>query len=275
MWQILSSDYDTQASYYGVKKASEPVHVQMNLPDLTAAVVNNTTVPLKNVISWARVFSADAKALFSHKQRMTVEPGQEADAFQLELPSESANDVAFVKLELQDNDGQLLSENFYWQASQEQTYKKLDNLPTVSITASAAEAQMGDSTRVAVRISNPSRTFAIMSKITLRNASAETRVLPAYLTDNYISYLPGEKRNVTIEAPTSAIKGHCRSASRVGMLKQFSKRTWRPKEAAGAQRSRSSISLAVALLAESIRSGISVGIAFPSISLALAGRHSR
>ena len=207
MWQILSSDYDTQASYYGVKKASEPVHVQMNLPDLTAAVVNNTTVPLKNVILSARVFSADAKALFSHKQRMTVEPGQEADAFQLELPSESANDVAFVKLELQDNDGQLLSENFYWQASQEQTYKKLDNLPTVSITASAAEAQMGDSTRVAVRISNPSRTFAIMSKITLRNASDETRVLPAYLTDNYISYLPDEKRNVTIEAPTSAIKG--------------------------------------------------------------------
>ncbi len=32
-WQIYSADYDTQASYYGVKKASEPLHVQMNLPD--------------------------------------------------------------------------------------------------------------------------------------------------------------------------------------------------------------------------------------------------
>ena len=32
-WQIYSSDYDTHAAYYGVKKASEPVHVQMNLPD--------------------------------------------------------------------------------------------------------------------------------------------------------------------------------------------------------------------------------------------------
>ena len=36
MWQILSSDYDTQASFYGVKKGSEPIHVQLNLPDLTA-----------------------------------------------------------------------------------------------------------------------------------------------------------------------------------------------------------------------------------------------
>ena len=31
MWQILSSDYDTQASFYGVKKACEPVHVQLDL----------------------------------------------------------------------------------------------------------------------------------------------------------------------------------------------------------------------------------------------------
>ncbi len=31
-WQIYSSDYDTQASYYGVKSACEPLHAQMNLP---------------------------------------------------------------------------------------------------------------------------------------------------------------------------------------------------------------------------------------------------
>ena len=45
MWQILSSDYDTQASFYGVKKACEPVHVQLDLSDYTVAVVNTTTAP--------------------------------------------------------------------------------------------------------------------------------------------------------------------------------------------------------------------------------------
>ncbi|HEV2273144.1 MAG TPA: LamG-like jellyroll fold domain-containing protein, partial [Acidobacteriaceae bacterium] len=29
VWQIISHDYDTQASFYGVKKACEPVHVQL------------------------------------------------------------------------------------------------------------------------------------------------------------------------------------------------------------------------------------------------------
>ncbi|RYY05236.1 MAG: glycoside hydrolase family 2, partial [Alphaproteobacteria bacterium] len=40
-WQIFSSDYDTHSSFYGVKKASEPVHVQMNLPDHKVVLVNN------------------------------------------------------------------------------------------------------------------------------------------------------------------------------------------------------------------------------------------
>ena len=36
-WQILSSDYDTQASFYGVKKASEMLHVQLETTDLPGA----------------------------------------------------------------------------------------------------------------------------------------------------------------------------------------------------------------------------------------------
>ena len=46
MWQILSSDYDTQASYYAVKKASEPIHIQLDPSNYSVDVVNNTTAPL-------------------------------------------------------------------------------------------------------------------------------------------------------------------------------------------------------------------------------------
>ena len=41
-WQIYSSDYDTAAAYYAVKKACEPLHAQLNLPDYRLAVVNTT-----------------------------------------------------------------------------------------------------------------------------------------------------------------------------------------------------------------------------------------
>jgi len=32
-WNFLSSDYDTQSSFYGTQKACEPVHAQLNLAD--------------------------------------------------------------------------------------------------------------------------------------------------------------------------------------------------------------------------------------------------
>ncbi len=45
-----------------------------------------------------------------------------------------------------------------------------------------------------------------MSKLTLRNPDG-TRVLPAYYSDNYVSLLPGELRQIQIECPASAVKG--------------------------------------------------------------------
>ena len=42
MWQMYSSDYDTQASFYGIRKANAPLHVQMDLSDHTVELVNTT-----------------------------------------------------------------------------------------------------------------------------------------------------------------------------------------------------------------------------------------
>jgi hypothetical protein len=43
--------------------------------------------------------------------------------------------------------------------------------------------------------------------VTLRNAADGTRVLPAYISDNYVSMLPGETRKIRIESPADAVKG--------------------------------------------------------------------
>jgi hypothetical protein len=65
-WQILSSDYDTQSSFYGVKKACEPVHVQLDLSNYNVAAVNTTTDALTGfVISRERVFARQQTAASS------------------------------------------------------------------------------------------------------------------------------------------------------------------------------------------------------------------
>ena len=62
MWQILSSDYDTQASFYGVKKACEPLHVQLDLATDAVQVVNTTPQAAGTVRVTADVFSLDNKS---------------------------------------------------------------------------------------------------------------------------------------------------------------------------------------------------------------------
>ena len=58
-----------------------------------------------------------------------------------------------------------------------------------------------------VQLQNAGTTVALENKLTLVNAADGTRILPAYYSDNYVSLLPGESREVEIEYPASAAKG--------------------------------------------------------------------
>ena len=67
MWQILSSDYDTQASFYGTMKACEPMHIQLDLVTHDVELMNTTNTPLADATITADVFSLDNKSLL-HQQ---------------------------------------------------------------------------------------------------------------------------------------------------------------------------------------------------------------
>src|SRR5712672_2363906 len=62
-WQIYSSDYDTAAAYYAVKKACEPVHAQLNLPDFGLAVINTTQTDQRQLVLRSRLMSLDNRLL--------------------------------------------------------------------------------------------------------------------------------------------------------------------------------------------------------------------
>ena len=65
MWEIFTSDYDRQASYYGTKKACEPLHVQLD-PENDTVSVSNTTIKAHSGLKLnARVYSLDNRLLLS------------------------------------------------------------------------------------------------------------------------------------------------------------------------------------------------------------------
>ncbi len=47
---------------------------------------------------------------------------------------------------------------------------------------------------------NPKHVVALLAHIQLRRQSSNQRVLPTYYSDNYVSFLPGESRTISVEA---------------------------------------------------------------------------
>jgi len=64
----------------------------------------------------------------------------------------------------------------------------------------------GEQQRVKVGLENTGSIAAIELKLTLLEADGKTRVLPAYYSDNYVSLLPGEKKEIVVECPKEAVK---------------------------------------------------------------------
>lgn len=206
-WQILSSDYDTQASYYGVKKACEPVHVQLDLSDYEVDVVNTTVAAMPDASLSTKVYSLENKLLFENNQKLQVGANALTPGFKLELAPFLSTGMVFVRLALSDATGKAISDNLYWLGGGESPYRPLNRLPPATLSTSASASHDGDEIKIQVQLENRGTSAALANKLTLETASDGARILPAYLTDNYISLLPGETRTVEIKYPASAAEG--------------------------------------------------------------------
>jgi len=207
VWQILNSDYDTPSSYYGVKKACEPVHVQLDLSNYSVAVVNTTNDGRSGLSISASVYSIDNKLLLHHEEKKDASADATTDGFKLELaPVLTPDAVVFVKLELRNAAGELLSENFYWLGAESASYRRLSRLATTSMSVTAKSTPLGDSVRIRVDLRNDGTSASLANKLTLRNSDG-SRILPAYYSDNYVSLLPGESREIDVEYPAKEGKG--------------------------------------------------------------------
>ena len=79
MWQIMSHDYDTHAAYYGVKSASQPVHIQMRLPDYRIQLVNNGQTPIPNAAVRLKIVALDGRLLLDRRYAMQGAAGGVTD----------------------------------------------------------------------------------------------------------------------------------------------------------------------------------------------------
>jgi lysophospholipase L1-like esterase len=197
MWQILSHDYDTHGSFYGVKRGAEPVHVQLNLPDYRAMVINNPSRALDKVTVSYQAYGIDGTLLGTGSA--TVDVGAVGTSAPIDLGIAALlakHGLMIVKLSLKDSGGGVISENVYWPSTRPEGQQGLNRLASVPVGLTVSRHQDGGEQRLNITLTNSSAAPVLNSKLTLFTESGE-RVLPVYYSDNYLSLMPGESKTLT------------------------------------------------------------------------------
>jgi exo-1,4-beta-D-glucosaminidase len=225
IWHLYDYYLVPAGGYFGTKKACEPVHVQYSYDDNSVAVVNSTYEALRGMKVEARIYDLHAKEKGSRNATLDLAADSSTKAFDLPTP-DGLSTTYFLKLELRDAAGKLVSDNFYWLSTKVDTlawakrtdtdytpqkdFADLTGLQSLSKT----KLKIGKSVPsgapdnlVVVSVENTGDSVAFMVHPRLTRGNGGEDVVPVFWSDNYFSLLPGEKKTVIVTFDKGALVG--------------------------------------------------------------------
>ena len=199
IWQTYTYDYETPGSYFGAKKACEPIHIQMNLPENDVMIINTTLNDYKSVTAGLRFIDLQGKELYKKNIKLDAKANSATKCF---VPEKGNNlpQLYLARLELKDAKGKVLSINDYWMTNgDKKSYEAINTLPSTTVTIKT----ISNKGKTWVEVSNPSKTLAVAVKLNVVDKNSKEILLPAYFSDGYINLLGGEKRLIELDIPKS------------------------------------------------------------------------
>jgi exo-1,4-beta-D-glucosaminidase len=110
----------------------------------------------------------------------------------------------------------VVADNFYWLATQTDQldwdktmwyytpqkvyadFTKLNGMTQVKPEVTKVETNEGEEGTITLTLKNPGKAISFFTEIVLEKKAAGAPVLPQFLSDNYVSLLPGETKMVVI-----------------------------------------------------------------------------
>lgn len=196
-WQTYTWDFETHGSFYGCRKACEPLHVQANPHDGQVLVVNTTRSDYRR----ARVVVSRYTFAGKRLDRQTVNVAAIATngvTPVMKLQPLEGDPDHLLRLELFVG-GKRVSVNDYLRST-DRDFTALNEVAMPSFRARLiASHDEAGVRRVQVEVTNTTSTTALSVKFNIRRAANGEAILPAYISEGYIHLLPGERRIVEAE----------------------------------------------------------------------------
>jgi exo-1,4-beta-D-glucosaminidase len=223
IWHLYDYYLVPAGGYFGTKKAQEIVHVQYDYDANSVSVINGKYEDLKGYKVTAKLYNIDAKQAASRDATIDLPPDAATKAFDLPTPA-NLSTTYFLKLQLHDASGTLVSDNFYWLSTKLDTmdwkHKKdtvytpqkdfadltgLNSLPLVKLEATAKTQSVltgPDPRNIDLTIKNPSSSVAFMVHLRATKGPNGDDFVPVFWNDNYFSLLPGEEKKLSVSFTT-------------------------------------------------------------------------
>jgi exo-1,4-beta-D-glucosaminidase len=225
IWHLYDYYLVPGGGYFGTKKAQEVIHVQYDYTTNSVSVVNGTYAPLKGLKISAKLYNIDSKEAAAQDVTVDVDADAAAKALDLHNPA-GLTTTYFLKLQLHDSSGRLISDNFYWLSTKPDTMdwanKKdtvytpqkefgdltgLNTLPKVKLEVKSESRHEAGQGTVRLKIKNPSASVAFQIHLRLANSKGNDDIVPIFWDDNYFSLLPGEEKSVSATYDASDAAG--------------------------------------------------------------------
>ncbi len=232
IWHLYDYYLRPGGGYFGAKKAMEALHPVYGYDDHSVWVISSQYADAKGLKLTTRVFNLDMTEKFS--QQTLLDAPADSTAKILALPQiDGLSPTYFLALRLEDSSGKLVGSNFYWLSDKPETldweksnwyttptasyadYTALAQLPKVKLRISDRTEPRGSEVVTHVTLENPSKSLAFFVRLKVDRGRGGEEILPVIWQDNYISLLPGEKRELTATYKTKDL-GTARPTVEVG-----------------------------------------------------------
>lgn len=198
IWQTYTWDYETPAAFFGAKKASEPLHIQMNPHNARVIVVNASRFDAGALTASLKYYDMNGKLISQIKpQKVDVKRNSKTECF--DAPSLNLTQTYLTRLELM-RGKELISVNDYWghgtsdSQIDNSAFDKLDKVTLIGTISKKGN-------KATITIQNKGKQIAVGVKLNLKDNKSKEIILPAYFSDGYFNLLPNESRKIELELP--------------------------------------------------------------------------
>jgi exo-1,4-beta-D-glucosaminidase len=201
VWQVYDWYLQTNAGYYFMQNACEPLHVQLNLVNNRVMVINRRYKPAEDLSVTAEVFDIDSKPLFREEKKISLSESSVEECISMDEQLSDRKELSFVILNLKNNAGKVISKNAYW-ISGDGNYTSLQGLERTTVECVITNRQVsGSRYSSTVTISNKSDRIAFF--IRPRLMLNEEEILPSFWSAGYFTLSPGERIEVNVTCPAN------------------------------------------------------------------------